>query len=271
VTHILELDGGKQKLFTEKENFLALNQSTAQVFNSVSFPLFHNELDFENAIVMKNVTAKYGDKIILNHINWQVKKGERWLLKGNNGAGKSLLMSFITADNPQAYANEIYLFDRRRGLGESIWDVKKNIGFVSPELCVFFDKNISCFDAIASGYFDRIGVYGKMSNKQIGHIYDWLKALHIEDLVQKPLSDISFGTQRLVLLVRALIKNPLLLILDEPCQGLDEYQTKAFVKLVDDICFQTDTTMVYICHDENEAPQCITHRLGLNEGRIMNY
>ncbi len=235
VTHILELDGGKQTKFTEKQNFTATHRPVEQLFNSASLPLFHNELNFKNAILIKNLTVKYGNKLILNNINWQVKKSERWLLKGKNGAGKSTLMSLVTADNPQAYSNEIYLFDRRRGSGESIWDIKKNIGFVSPELYAFFDKNISCFDAVASGYFDSIGVHRKLTYEQVSHTFDWLKALQIEDLAQKRLADISSGMQRLVLLIRALIKNPPLLIFDEPCQGLDEYQTKAFVKLVDDI------------------------------------
>jgi molybdate transport system ATP-binding protein len=269
VTHVLELDGRKQKTFSKKDNFTALHQPTAQVFNSVSLPVFHNELDFENAILMKNVTVKYGNRIILNNINWQVRKGERWLLKGKNGAGKSVLMSLVVADNPQAYANEIYLFDRRRGSGESIWDIKKNIGFVSPELCAFFDRSFSCFDAIASGYFDRIGVYQELSDEQTGYIHDWLNSFHIADIAQKRLSDISSGMQRLVLLIRALIKNPPLLIFDEPCQGLDEYQTKAFVKLIDEICVHTVTTIVYISHYENETPGCITNMLELDEVRII--
>jgi len=263
VTHVLELDGGRQKIFTEKEKYTAIHQSAAQIFKHVSLPLLRNDLNFENAILMKNVTVKYGDKIVLNNINWQVRKGERWLLKGKNGAGKSLLMSLVFADHPQAYANEIYLFDRRRGSGESIWDIKKNIGFVSPELYAYFDRGISCFDAVASGYFDMMGVYGKLSGEQTKHIHDFLKALNMADLAQKRLSDISSGMQRLILLVRTMIKSPPLLIFDEPCQGLDEFQTKTFVELVDDICTQTDTTMVYISHYENEVPNCVSQVLEL--------
>jgi len=248
---------------------LALESRPSLRACEATLPLLPNELNFENAILMKNVTVKYGSKIVLNNINWQVRKGERWLLRGKNGAGKSMLMSMVAADNPQVYANEIYLFDRRRGSGESIWDVKKNIGYVSPELFAFFDRNISCFDAIASGYSDRMGMYRKLTDKQIRHIHDWLQAFQITDIAHKRLSDISSGMQRLVLLIRAFIKNPPLLILDEPCQGLDEYQTKVFVKWVDDICAQTDTTMVYISHYENETPECISNVLELEEGRIV--
>jgi molybdate transport system ATP-binding protein len=267
---VLELNSGRQKKFTAKENFSAPYQSATHDFNSASLPLQHpNTMNFKNAVLMKNVTVRYGGNIVLNNINWRVRKGERWLVKGKNGAGKSLLMSLIAADNPQAYANEIYLFDRRRGSGESIWEIKKNIGFVSPELCAFFDKSIFCFDAVASGYFDSIGIYKKLSDGQIRHIHNWLKVLHTDNLIQKRLSDISSGMQRLILLIRALIKNPPLLILDEPCQGLDEYQTKSFVKLADDICAQTDTTMIYISHCENEVPGCVSQILELDEGRII--
>ena len=268
ITHVLELEKGEQKIFTEKENFTAGHQPVVPLFDNTPLPLFHNELNFENAILMKNVTVKYGDKIVLNNINWHVRRGERWLLKGGNGAGKSTLMSLVVADNPQAYANEVYLFDRRRGSGESIWDIKKNIGFVSPELCAFFDRSITCFDAVASGYFDRMCVCHKLSDEQINHIYDWLKSLNISDLAQKRLADISSGMQRLILLIRAFIKNPPLLIFDEPFQNLDEFQTKAFVKLVDDICAQTATTMVYITHHENEIPGGISQVLELEAGRI---
>jgi len=173
-------------------------------------------------------------------------------------------MSLVSGDNPQAYANEIYLFDKRRGSGESIWDIKKNIGFVSPELYAFFDKNISCFDTVASGYFDTMGLYKKLSQEQINHINDWLKALNVADLAQKRLANVSSGMQRLFLLIRAFIKNPPLLIFDEPCQGLDEFQTEAFVKLVDDICGKTDTSVVYISHYENEVPGCVHKCLDLN-------
>jgi len=249
ITHVFELNGGEQKQY----NYSVL-------------PLQKNEWNFENAILMKNVTVEYDGKIILNNINWQVKKGERWLVKGRNGAGKSTLMSLVVADNPQVYANEIYLFDKRRGSGESIWDIKKNIGFVSPELFAYFDRTVSCFDTVASGYFDRVGICRKLSDKQIQHINDWLKVLNVESLAQKRLSEISSGTQRLFLLIRSLIKNPPLLILDEPCQGLDEFQTEFFIHLIDDICVQTDTTIVYVSHYEDEVPTCISHVLELEEG-----
>ena len=265
-THVLELVGGKQKSFERKENRVK-TPDVLQAFNFYGLPVQSSELKFVNAIWMKNVSVKYNDTLILDSINWKVKKGERWLLKGRNGAGKSTLMSLITADNPQAYANEIYLFDKRRGSGESIWEIKKNIGYVSSELVVLFDRTISCFDAVATGYFDSMYLHKKLSDEQIRHIMDWLAALNLTNLAQKRLAEVSSGMRKLFLLIRTFIKNPPLLILDEPCQGLDEIQTETFVNLVDNICAQTDTTLVYISHYANEVPTCISHVLELEEGK----
>jgi len=270
ITHVLELDNGAQKKFVRKEDFVAVNYAVSHVFNNSALPLQKSDLNFENAVLMKNVTVEYDNKIILDNINWQVKKGERWLLKGRNGAGKSTLMSLVAADNPQAYSNEIYLFDKRRGSGETIWEVKKNIGFVSPELVAFFDRTVSCFDAVASGYFDTMILNRKLSKQQIQHIYNWFEVLDVANLAQKRLSEISAGMQKIFLLIRTFVKNPPLLILDEPCQGLDEFQTEAFVGLVDDCCAQTDTTLVYISHYANESPTCITNVLELENGKQVN-
>ena len=192
-------------------------------------------------------------------------------MKGPNGAGKSTLLSLITGDNPQAYANEIHLFDERRGRGESIWDIKQKIGYVSPELHAFFDKNISCYDAIGSGFFDTVGLYKKLSSQQHQLIQQWLDFLRISHVHQKPLSSISSGGQRLTLLARALVKNPPLLVLDEPCQGLDDEQKEQFVQLIDDLCVQLDKTLIYVSHYEEDIPGCVDKVLLLEAGHETIY
>ncbi len=155
ITHMALLDEGRLKNFVKKEEWnagLVLHENTG--YTSIySLPLSENKEQYEQIVNMQNVNVQYGNKTILNNTNWQVKSGDKWLLKGSNGAGKSTLLSLINGDNPQAYKNEIYLFDKRRGSGESIWDIKKNIGFVSPELHAFYDKTTSCFNTIASRLF----------------------------------------------------------------------------------------------------------------------
>ena len=226
--------------------------------------------DFNTAVCMKNVTIRYAGKTILENINWQVKKGERWSLSGPNGAGKSTLFSLISADNPQAYANEIYLFDKRRGTGESIWDIKKRIGYVSPELHLYFESSTSVFEAVASGLFDTIGLFRVLNEEQAEKVLGWLRLLGIEKLRTQLLRNLPSGIQRLTLLARALVKNPSLLLLDEPVQGLDEEQAALFKNVVEQICLHSDKTMIYISHYKEEVPSCVDKFIQLEEGKISD-
>ena len=223
---------------------------------------------FTTAVKMVNVTIQYGEKVILNNINWEVQKGECWSISGPNGAGKSTLLSLVTADNPQAYANELYLFNKRRGSGESIWDIKRRIGFVSPELHLYFDRGTSCFDVIASGLFDTIGLFKILSTAQKEQVTMWIELLQLQAIQQRPLFQLSLGQQRMVLLARALVKNPPLLILDEPCQGLDEEQTGYFKLLIDQLCKTFTTTLLYVSHYSKDLPSCITHTAVINNGSL---
>ena len=225
--------------------------------------------EFEAAVKMENVHVRYGENIILNEINWEVKKGERWSLSGSNGAGKSTLLSLINADNPQAYANEIYLFDKRRGRGESIWDIKKRIGYVSPELHLYFDSSVTAFDVVASGLFDTIGLFRVLNDEQRHTVQQWLQLLHLEEVANKLLVHLSLGKQRLVLLARALVKNPPLLILDEPAQGLDEEQTAFFKNVIEQICVHSNKTLIYVTHLKEEVPFCVNRFMQLEKGRVV--
>jgi molybdate transport system ATP-binding protein len=273
ITHIAEMYKGRLAQFADRKSFIAFHQEnneetkTRRAADSL-FPGSPEQFDF--IVNMKNVSIKYGDKIILQHINWQVKQGERWLVKGPNGAGKSTLLSLITADNPQAYSQELYLFDKKRGTGESIWDIKKHIGFVSPELHKFFDAGSSIHHVIASGYFDTMGLFRQLNKEQELTIKDWISFFDLEEYHNKPLFLLPAGQQRRALLARALIKNPTLLVLDEPCQGLDDHQTKQFLQLIDEVCSRSVTTLIFVSHYEDEIPACITKKLELHHGKQIN-
>ena len=273
-THVMELQDGQVKKSTSRSQYHFTSHRTQtnlqkeeDFFSTVAADVAQK---FEFAVRMTDVSVRYGDKQILQHIDWEVKTGEKWSLSGPNGAGKSTLLSLITGDNPQAYANEIYLFDRRRGTGESIWDIKKMIGYVSPELHLYFDATATTRQTIASGFFDTIGLFRQISEEQEEAVNSMMKMLSIFDKSNKIFSSLSLGTQRLVLLARALIKNPPLLILDEPCQGLDDDQTVFFREIVDRYCSHFRTTLIYISHYTQELPRSINCFIRLEKGKTVS-
>jgi molybdate transport system ATP-binding protein len=270
ITNVALLNNGNiQPSRIEDFSSQSIQQKTIQLPPKILSQFkYNNDYLFEYAVRMKNVSIFYNEHTILNNIDWEVKKGERWCVRGYNGSGKSTLVSLITADNPQAFANELYIFDRKKGSGESIWEIKKNIGFVSPELHLFFDKGFTAQEVIASGLFDTIGLFKKLSTDEIATVTAWMDLLEISTLKDNYLYQLSLGEQRLVMLARALVKSPPLLILDEPCQGLDPSQTSFFKHLIDAICEQSTTTLIYISHFNEDIPSCIQHRLELIKGNI---
>jgi molybdate transport system ATP-binding protein len=224
---------------------------------------------YQQIIGMNKVNIRYGTNIVLNDVSWQVKPGDKWALLGHNGAGKSTLLSLINGDNPQAYANDIILFDKKRGSGESIWDIKKKIGFVSPELHQYFPTDNSCLQVIESGYYDTLGLFRQSNKERAAIALRWMKALEIDKYARVLLKNIPASAQRLCLLARALIKNPPLLIFDEPCQGMDSHQQQHFKNLVDTICSLSNVTLIYVTHYQHEIPDSVDQVLKLEKGSVV--
>ena len=214
-------------------------------------------------IRLRNVTIRFGERVILNSLNWTVREGEHWALTGANGSGKSTLLSLINADNPQAYAHDIELFGRPRGTGETIWDIKSKIGFVSPELHRAFRQDATALNIVTSGHFDTEGLFRKPSEKQREIARHWMEEFGIGDLAERPFLRLSSGEQRLCLVARAFVKDPPLYILDEPLQGLDEPQRRHVKTLLDRYCGAPGKTLVMVTHYPEEYPGCIDHSLTL--------
>lgn len=278
ITHVAIIDNGIIQVYGEKANLTEAIQSLireehhSQVINHSLLVEKLNEQHlpaFKKLVWMNNVSVKYGTKQILSNIKWHIQQGERWVLRGHNGAGKSTLLSLINGDNPQAYSNDIVLFDRKRGSGESIWDIKKNIGFVSPELHQFFPTDQTCLNVVLSGYYATDGLFRKASNEQISHAVSWLKIVDIAHLENKLLKNISTGEQRLCLLARALVKSPSLLILDEPCQGLTFIQRNNFKAIIDAIAEHTLTSIIYVSHYDEDIPVSMNNVLTLSAGKVV--
>jgi molybdate transport system ATP-binding protein len=217
-------------------------------------------------VEMRDVSVTYQGTQVLKNIDWVVSRGDRWALRGANGAGKTTLLSLILGDNPQVYSNKISMFGKPRGSGESIWQIKQRIGWISPELHIFYDRSIICLDVVNSGFFHSIGLYHQCTPEQISVSQRWMRALDIDLVANKPLFSLSTGQQRLVLLARALVKDPPMLILDEPCQGLDDQHRKNFIALIDEVCHQTSLTLIYVTHYQDELPASITQQIMLERG-----
>lgn len=217
----------------------------------------------DEVLRFRDVSIRYGDRTILDKLRWTVRRGEHWALTGENGSGKSTLLSIVCADNPQAYACDIDLFGRRRGTGETIWDIKKHIGYVSPEMHRSYCRDIPAGDIVASGLFDTIGLYVRPTEAQRASCMGWMERFGIAGLADRSFVKLSSGEQRLCLLARAFVKNPDLLILDEPMHGLDESRRDMVRRIIDDYCADTRVTLVMVTHYLEELPSFVDRRLVL--------
>jgi molybdate transport system ATP-binding protein len=220
----------------------------------------------EPIIELNRVSVVQGGKTILADISWTVRAGERWALVGSNGAGKTTLLSLVCGDHPQAYANDVRLFGQRRGTGESIWDVKRRIGLVSPEFHLYFHGPLNAFEVAVTGFHDILA-YRKATPEQTAAIRELFIALELSHLAERPFARLSTGEQRLILIARALVKRPPLLVLDEPFQGFDS-ATVGRIRDWLDRNLQPDQTLIFVSHQPQEIPGTVTRRLELEGGRV---
>ena len=212
---------------------------------------------------MTNVSIRYGDTVIFSELSWTIKAGEHWQLTGPNGSGKTGLLSLITGDHPQCYVNDIYVFGFQRGQGESIWQIKQYLGYVSTALQWEYRVSTSVRNVIISGFHDSIGLYSKYTDTQRNIADQWLSLLGMDKRADEPFRQLSHGDQRLLLIARAMVKHPPLLILDEPCLGLDDMNRQLVLALIEKICAGSTTTVLYVNHHAEDHIQGINKYLSL--------
>lgn len=229
----------------------------------LDLPYADNLYEAAQVVQLDGVSIRYGNRVILDALDWTVNGGERWALSGTNGSGKSTLLSLVCADNPQSYACRISLFGRKRGSGESIWDIKKHIGYVSPEMHRAYLKQLPAVDIVASGLYDSVGLYRKVQEKDRAVCEWWMDIFGIAELKDRNFLQLSSGEQRLVLLARAFVKDPELLVLDEPLHGLDARNRQLVREVIDTFCQRRGKTLIMVTHYEEELPKCIDHSLRL--------
>ena len=257
-----------------KDSFYEIIQTTSKGENSEGTDLSQSstpegtDLSASSKILveMKNVNVGWGDNRVLKNINWKLFEGNHWLIRGPNGSGKTTFLELITGDNQQVYSNEIYMFGKKRGSGESIWDIKKNLGIVSYRMHVEYRMlgGTSLQNVIISGLRDSIGLYGKASDLEISTAKKWLALAKLQDRADENFGNLSYGEQRAVLILRAVVKSPKILILDEPCHGLDENYRFKILELLELIAEQKTTTLLHVTHDPSEMLKCEKHILELH-------
>lgn len=224
----------------------------------------------EELIKFQNVRVSYNEKLILQDITWTIRKGEFWHLRGPNGSGKTTILSMITGDNPKGYGQNLTLFGIKKGSGESVWSIKENIGYVTPSMTDLFSTRHTLEQMLISGFHDSIGLYVYPTDSEVHTAKSWLKLIGMENLTDKLFCMLSAGQQRMALVVRAMIKHPPLLILDEPIAGLDDYHSLLVVSLINKIAEESNTAILYVSHQDEEGlfPKKIFELIPTGNGSI---
>lgn len=263
ITHVVHVENKCVFPKVSREAYLADHPVTRQQECFDGKKETGKPLSSDFVISLKSVTVSCLGHVLLDSLDWQVRKGECWALTGENGAGKSTLLSVVCADNPAAYSNDVTLFGRRRGRGESIWDIKRRIGYVSPELIRSYVKPLKVYEVVCSGCRDTVGLYGKPTEREMEQCRKWMSVFGIEEWAERSFLTLSSGQQRWVMLVRAFVKEPELLILDEPFQGLDRIYCSMAKNILNNYLSDGQHTLVMVTHDMSELPSCINHHLHL--------
>jgi molybdate transport system ATP-binding protein len=269
ITHILVLDQGEVLACDTRENVIAnatvralMNPPMADLGELPPPALRPYDLKLVHPLLqLRNVSVQYGDLTVLRNVNWELTHGTHCCISGPNGCGKTTLLSLITGDNHKAYGQNITLFGRRRGSGESVWDIKQKFGLLNTQLHLNHVRGMRVIEVVVSGFFDTVGLYDDWGDQQRQIASQWLAALGLDGVEREPFDTLSFGIQRMVLLARAMVKSPVILVLDEPCLGLDGHHTQIILRAVDHIASNSDTQILFVSHSAGESPACINQWL----------
>lgn len=247
--HFFKLDGDNLHPYESTDAFWEENKTESTNFNgTIPPPLSPISIDLKELVSFKKVSVSFDGRKVLDEIDWTIKKGEFWQLIGPNGSGKSTLLSMITGDSHKGYGEDLTIFGQKKGSGESVWDLKQKIGYYTPAITNKFRGYHTLENMIISGLHDSIGLYVQPTDSEKQLAIQWLNLLNLKDRKNDHFRDLSVGNKRLVMMARAMVKHPPLLILDEPTAGLDDSSANLFVALVNKIAKESDSTIVFVSH-----------------------
>jgi len=279
VTHIAYVDHGRlqhqidrndSKAYNELYQLLHLKTSDLQVPAADPETAIPTLDPTQPLVKLNSINITYDGHRIIDSLDWTIERNQHWQLSGPNGSGKTGLLSLITGDHPQCYVNDIFVFGFQRGKGESIWQIKQFIGYVSTALQWEYKVGTGLRNVIISGFYDSIGLYTKATDRQKKIADEWLALLGMSDRADTPFNKLSYGDQRLLLIARAMVKHPPLLILDEPCLGLDDMNRQLVLALIEKICAGSETSVLYVNHHPEDRIKGIEHYLALEKREPEN-
>lgn len=239
-------------------------------YQAIPAPLHTYDLSGNELVRFTNVNVSYEGRQVLQNINWSIHKGEFWQLKGSNGSGKTTMLTMITGDNVKGYGQELFLFGRKKGTGESVWDIKSKVGYLTPSMTDLFSTRHTLEQMIMSGYVDQIGLYSIPSDMQQRSAHEWLQLLQLEQKAKQPFCNLSPGEQRMALVARAMVKHPPVLILDEPLTGLDDHNAEKVIQLINKIAAESSSAILYVSHQTEKGlePQKIFELTKTENGSV---
>jgi len=269
ISHLLVLDRGELVAAGRREDILT-NAQVQEVMNPPiaelaalppPAPRTYQLPEQGPLLELADVSVSYGELQVLKSVNWTFGRAVHCCVSGPNGCGKTTLLSLVTGDNHKAYGQDITLFGIRRGSGESVWDIKQKYGQLDTQLHLNYVRGMRVVEVVVSGFFDTIGLYDDWGDAQRAMAEQWLEALGLGQYKADSFDALSFGLQRMVLLARAMVKSPIILLLDEPTLGLDGHHRKLILRSIDHIAANSDTQIIFVSHSAGEMPACINQHL----------
>ncbi len=274
ISHVLLLDTGRVAAAGERDAILAAPDTEALMLPPLP-PLGDLPPPPPGAprapadaplIALRDIAVSFDDAAVLAGVSWTFDHGQHCAIAGPNGCGKSTLLGLLTGDNHKAYGQDVTLFGRRRGSGESVWDIKRYFGQVDTQLQLTFARGMRVVEVVTSGFFDSLGLYDDWGDSQRALAEAWLEALALGELAAARFDDLSFGLQRTVLLARAMVKGPQVLVLDEPTLGLDAWHRRLLLRAVDHVAAGSDSQLLFVSHSAGDRPACINQRVDFLPG-----